>query len=137
MLTEETNGDFDEINILVKLFPPQILNQRYELLESLEKLAGIMDKDYASDPPPPEEASVVSKAKPLMAPLLVKLLSTISQYWRCKCTSPHQAALLLLTHRISPKPESPASFTVLFRHPGASLPFNRWQEARITVFENP
>ncbi|KAF4625914.1 hypothetical protein G7Y89_g12250 [Cudoniella acicularis] len=92
-LTSETT---DSEDVLIKVVRPETDSERNELIESLKDLSNVM-KDDTKDPPP-EDTRIGSKSKPLMAPLLLSLFSTISKYWRCTCKPSHQAALLLYTN---------------------------------------
>jgi hypothetical protein len=106
-----------------------------ELVDSLSRLSSVMRDDETRQPPPPEDVRIASKSKPLMAPLLLSLFSTMSKYCRCTCKPHHQAALLLNTNRTLPKDDSPASFTLLLSRESPIRQVKRWQEAGIAVCE--
>ncbi|PMD12791.1 hypothetical protein NA56DRAFT_453965 [Hyaloscypha hepaticicola] len=117
----------------MELIKPGTSSGCSDLIEIIRGLSSIMKDDM--EQPSPEVVRMASKSKPLLAPLLLNLFSTISNYWRCTCKSPHQAALLLFTNRTLPKNNTPACFTVLFSRTMIPRPIKRWHEAGITIYE--
>lgn len=87
----------------------------------------------ANDSPLLDDVTMTSNTtwKKSMWPILRDLLTVVSSHWKCTC-KPHQAALLLFTHRTGLKRHDPVTFTMLFRH---EEPLIRWQESSITVKE--
>jgi len=125
------NSPTDAEELLIgRVVKPTTPQARSSLLESLDELAKAM-KDNSKQPLP-EEAALTSRSKPLMAPLLLNLFSTISRYCDCKCAKPHRAMLLLFTHRSIPKNTDSHSFTMLLSR---GKPGNHWQETGVTVKE--
>ncbi|KPM36021.1 hypothetical protein AK830_g10541 [Neonectria ditissima] len=101
------------------------------LLELLAELAQAT-QDSGKQPPPEESLAVTSRAKASIAPLILNLFSTISDYCRCKCVLPHKAMLLLFTHRCLPKNDDPFCFTIFLSR--AKLEQGKpWQEAGVSI----
>lgn len=103
--------------------------QSKSLLSALDWLSKSLDVDYT--PPPPEQTILSSRAKPLVYPLLLTLLSTVASCFRCKCNK-HQAILPLLTYRRPQSDNQPHCFALLLSQ---KKPKRKWQETRITVSE--
>ncbi len=133
MISESSESD----KIRIQLAKP---NDADGFVELMNNLAAVMRDDRNKSNLSPETAQVSSKAKPLLAPLILNLFSTLSKYWRCTrvCRDSHQAALALFTNRAYPADDNAsASFTVLLSKSmsSSSKPVIRWLEASITVRE--
>ncbi|KAF4633983.1 hypothetical protein G7Y89_g4133 [Cudoniella acicularis] len=116
-----------------KIVRPTDQQERSDLVKSLAELAKAA-KDDSKQPPPEEAVPVTSRSKSSIAPLLLNLFSTISEYCRCECTRPHRAILLLFTHRFLPKNTDYHSITMLLSR-GKSVKGIHWQETEIAIKE--
>lgn len=122
--------------ICIELAKP---NDADGFIELLNNLAAVMKDDRNKSQPPPETAQVSSKDKPLLAPLVLNLFSTLSRHWHCTrvCKDSHQAALALFTNRTySADDDGSVLFTVLLNKSMSPKPVvMRWLETGITVRE--
>ena len=127
----------EDENVHLELHKPEDKDRFIVLVNSL---AAVMEDNKDTSQPPPETASVSTKAKPLLAPFIHTLFSTLSTYWNCTrdCKDSHRAALALSTNRTSSAnvAESP-SFTVLLSKPTSPNLAILWLETGITVKEGP
>ncbi|ORY04779.1 hypothetical protein BCR34DRAFT_54540 [Clohesyomyces aquaticus] len=126
--SDEDDSSFSSI---VKLIKPENVEFCREVIDALKELADAMED--TSQQPAPVEAPVASRWKPVLAPVLLDLLSVLSKsFQHCQCVRPHKAILLLFTHRVAPD-EGLHSFKLLFAKGAAGY---RWKEAIVIVKEH-
>ncbi|KAK1252145.1 hypothetical protein MKX08_003332 [Trichoderma sp. CBMAI-0020] len=107
-------------------------------LDLLNGLADIMTYTEDKSQSLPEISQTSPKDKPLMAPLIQNLFSTLSLSWHCTnaCNSSHETALALFTNRAYSL-DNGSSFTVLLSKPNTRKSVMQWLEADITCLQEP
>ena len=114
----------------IKLKKPSDPHICKNVLGALNELSRAIEDD--SKQPPPENATSNQVTRPVLAPMLFNLLSTVSKYFDCNCVKPHKAVLVLST-RQSNSDTGSHSFTMLLNR---NKLHNRWKETVVTVGED-
>ena len=126
-------GEIDAEDLLVssaaKFVKPDTPQSCTMLLKTLSDLSKAMED--TGKHPDPEEAELSTGPKPVLAPLLSTLFSTMSDYLKCKCVKPHKAILYLFTHQTSHN-AGYYSFKMLMNRGKSD---RHWKETIVTVKE--
>jgi hypothetical protein len=127
------SGEIDAEDLLVssaaKFVKPDTPQSCTVLLKTLSELSKAMED--TSKHPDPEEAESPTGSKPVLAPLLATLFSTMSEYLKCKCVKPHKAILYLFTHQSSHHAGA-YSFKMLMNRGKSD---GHWKETIVTMKE--
>ena len=127
------SGEIDAEDLLVgsaaKFVKPDTPQSCTMLLDTLSELSKVMED--TSKQPDPEETELSTGFKPVLAPLLSTLFSTMSDYLKCKCIKPHKAILYLFTHQSSHNAGS-YSFKMLMNRGKSD---GHWKETIVTMKE--
>jgi hypothetical protein len=98
-----------------------------DLQRLLSQFAKAMEDDHVQTLP--DEPATNVNSRPMLAPLLNGLLSTIAKHLKDCCVNHHTAIVLLFSRRLLPSAAS-RSFTMLFNRAQST---NRWQETVVTI----
>lgn len=122
------SGQAEEKDLLVgKVQQPTTPEVCSDLLRLLSQFSKAMEDDRVQNLP--DEPATNVNSRPMLAPLLNGLLSTIAKHLKDCCVNHHTAIVLLFSHRLLPNAAS-RSFTMLFNR---AQPVNHWQETVVTI----